>query len=368
MKPIIPTNRPVNGADLDALRKRLSLSTSDACWLYGLSMSKWTQVVKKNANQPLKKATLALMARALSARQDLCPIPKTPTVDETFALVHKHREYIDKKRFAIMFGCEASTGYRWMTVKTKVGTIQKRLFMILHSLVTGTSLENRTSLKRKLDFDCSSKFITQWEGLVEVEAESRGIKSIFQRGCWTNETEIPHNRRMKGEDIDAVRATLGLSTMDACWLFGMSMSKWTEIVKKNGNDPLKSPSLSLLVRILLANPEACPLGVVPDPMKIFNAISVNQRGMDKKRMSIMFGCEGSSGYRWLTVKSNVSPSLHRIFKIFTGWYGPSMHENNQATHQGLLAISEWDKLVEVEASVRGVANVFAIGRWAPQKK
>lgn len=369
MKTTIPSNRPVNGADLDALRERLGLSASDACWLYGLSMAKWAEVVKKNSTAPIKKTTLALMARALSARQDLCPIPKAPTVDETFDLVHQHRDYIDKKRFAIMFGCEASTGYRWMTLKTKVGTVQSRLFMVFHSLVTtaaGTSWK-KSSLRRKPDLRMSGRVVTEWEHLVEIEADSRGIKSIFQGGCWTAQTESPQSKRMKGEDIDEVRERLGLSTMDACWLFGMSMSKWTEIVKKNSKEPLKSPSLALLVRVLKANPDVCPLGVIPDPVEIFSAIAVNQRDMDKKRMAIMFGCEGSSGYRWLTVKSKIGPSLHRIFKVFAGWYGPSLRESVHATPEGILAISEWDKLVETEGAARGVPDVFSTGRWTAEK-
>ena len=56
-KTTIPVTRPVNGADLDQLRERLGLSTADACWLYGLPMPKWANIVKKKSNEPLKKAT-----------------------------------------------------------------------------------------------------------------------------------------------------------------------------------------------------------------------------------------------------------------------------------------------------------------------
>ena len=299
------------------------------------------------------------MARALSARHDLCPIPKAPSIDHIFSLVLHHREYLDRKRFAIMFGCEASTGYRWMTLRTKVGTIQTRLFMMLEGLIKQAEAHS---------WEAGGQAITKWEYMVDEEARSRGISRIFETGCWTEFKEDPELPLIRGEDIDEVRERLGLSTMDACWLFSMSMSKWTEIVKQQSKVHLKSPSLSLLVRVLKKHPELCPFPPSIDPVDIFEAISINQPEMDKKRMAIMFGCEGSSGHRWLTRHKKMGPALHRILKVFDGWYGPSVQNERISTPEGILAISEWDRMVELEGFTRGVNNVFSLGRWQPKKK
>lgn len=354
MKNTIPITRPVNGADLDQLRERLGLSASDACWLYGLSMAKWSEIVKQKSNEPLKNATLALMARALSERNDLYPIPKPPGVEQAFGLVLQHRNHLDRKRFAIMFGCEASTGYHWMTLKTKVGTIQNRLFLLFQTLIQQAEV---------ISWEAAGEIITEWEKMVEEEARSRGIERIFETGCWRGFTESKDYPPIRGENIEEVRERLGLSTMDARWLFGMSMFKWAEVVKKGGCVPLKSPSLSLLVRILKNHPEVCPINPSIDPGKIFEKISINQPEINKKRMAIMFGCEGSSGHRWLTRKKNMGPSLHRILKVFMGWYEPNLNEARESSTEGILAISKWDRMVELEAYTRGVNNVYSLGRW-----
>mgnify|MGYP006870084542 CR=1 FL=1 len=75
---MIPTNRPVLGRDLDEIKQEFGLSTADACYLFGLSITKWTHVVRQAPDAPVKDPTLALVVRLLDANPDLNEIHQTP--------------------------------------------------------------------------------------------------------------------------------------------------------------------------------------------------------------------------------------------------------------------------------------------------
>ena len=129
----------------------------------------------------------------------------------------------------------------------------------------------------------------------------------------------------------------------------MSMTKWMMTAKKNGREPVRNCTLALLVRTLSAYPEVNPLPAPPSALKIYKLIAMHQPQIDKKRMAIMFGCEASSGYRWITVGSKISPVLSRLFMVFERLYVPATKRSSSAV---LSVLSEWDRMVEAEALER----------------
>lgn len=351
MSTLIPSTRPVIGEDLNALREQLGMSTSEACWLFGMSMTKWTQVVKAGAKTMLKRPTLALLVRALNSRPDLTLLPVHPGAHDVFDRLRAADEEMDKKRLSIFFGSEASSGYRWITLESEISPALARLFLVFQRLYDRALSESPASANR---------MVADWRKMVEVEARERGIANIFVTGVWTPEAGGRIGRPVFGEDLDALREQMGLSTMDACWLFGLSMTKWTQVAKGEGaKRPLNNKTLALLVRALKEHPEVCPITPPPEAIEVYEAIAASQPHLDRKRMAIMFGCEASSGYRWLTTGSEIGTALGRLFKVFMLHHD----EVGGSPRKAEKLIKEWDEMVKTEAQARGIRDVFTSGRW-----
>lgn len=366
---LIPSHRPVIGEDLDALREQLGLSTMDGCWLYGMSMNKWTKAVKKQARDPVENISLALLARELSAHPELCPVPRMPSAQGIFTMVEKLQPSLDKKRLAIMFGCEASSGYRWITVGSKISPVLSRLFLVFETVLQSAS--------KRSDSQALS-MLADWDRMVETEANQRGVVNVFSSGRWTVPSGAQIQRPILGQDLDELREELGLSTMDACWLFGMSMTKWSKVINKEGRSPVPNTSLALLVRALRAHPDACPVPRMATAKEVHSQIELSfaeedeTATLDKKRFAIMFGCEASSGYRWITVGSKISPVLARLFSIFKQRHSDALSVARAKSKAGksnasadTIMLDEWNQMVANEADVRGIRNIFTAGRWVP---
>lgn len=353
MSTMIPLTRPVIGEDLDTVRDQMGLSTSEACWLFGLSMTKWMEVAKEGAKTPVKKPTLAMLVRALNKRPDLTLMPVHPNAHEVFERMHMVDPELDKKRLSVYFGSEASSGYRWITKDSEISPALARLFLVFSRLFDRAYKQGPVAAARMME---------EWRLMVESEASERGIPNILQTGRWIPAAGSNPGRPILGEDLDALREQLGMSTMDACWLYGLSMTKWTLIAKREkAKLPLKNVTLALLVRVLRAYPEVSPVMAAPTAKDVFSAIAETQPELDRKHMAIMFGCEASSGYRWLTTDSEIGPALVRLFKMFMLFHD----EVSSSPKKKAELISDWEDMVNTEARARGVRNVFSTGRWVP---
>jgi hypothetical protein len=355
MSSFIPTTRPVIGEDLDSVREQLGHPTADAGWLYGISITKWMMIAKKNPRVTVNNPTLALLVRHLSEDPSLSPIPVAPSAADIFETIEIVRPNIDKKHMAIMFGRESSSGYRWLTKNSNLSPVLQRLFLVFDCLV------NQENAKHDGDVE---DVLIEWDKMVENEGVQRGIPSIYSTGIWTAGDITESARPVIGEDLDILRDQLGLSTADACWLYGISMTRWMIVVKENPKEMIKNITLALLVKSLMAHPEACP---VPNPVQaqdVYDSMREVQPSIDKRRFAIMFGCEASSGYRWITVGSKVSPVLARLFKIFMKKFTTAA---NKSLDDALNVILEWDAIVQVEASARNKPNIFKDGRWTFKK-
>lgn len=378
MKSFIPETRAVIGDDLNTLRERLGLGVGEACWLYGISMTKWMNIVNKAPKDPITNPSLALMIRSLSIHPDACPLPSTPSAQEIYDMINQGlrlEEPMDLKRLAIMFGCEGSSGYRWITKQGEISPVLERLFQVFRTLFKPIMGNGQIAC---------AKFILEWEQMITQEAEERNLEAIWKTGRWTfgkdEEVDLTGKRPTKGEDLDALRERLGLSTQDACWLFGMSMTRWMTVAKKDWdkkapNDPekrggaklpLRNVSLAMLVRVLKKYPYASPIPAPVTVEEVFGMLQTIDENFDKKRLAIMFGCEASSGYRWMTHGNKIGPALERAFKVFTNLMAP--HVDNGPSAKALELLGEWNHLVEIESEARGIDDIFHVGRWAKPEK
>lgn len=184
---MLPTNRPVLGKDLDAVRQQFGLLTNDIIWVLGLSITRWMQIVRQAGNEPVKDPTLALLVRFLDQHPELPVVPRHPTPQEMFEMLNEVAE-VDPKRFSILFGSEVSAAYRWMRPDARPSSAVNRLMHFMRI----TMLMRDTSSRAQL--------LEDWRKTVDLEARARGSEDIFRTGKWTTrKVEAAANDDAAGE-------------------------------------------------------------------------------------------------------------------------------------------------------------------------
>lgn len=353
--------KPILGQDLDALREKLGLSVGEACWLYGMSMTKWTNIVRTGAKTPIKKPTLSLLARGLSNWPEVQMFAVMPTAQDIYARLQTLDPEFGLKRMAIMFGSETTAGYRWITMGSNLSTAVQRLLYVFQILFDAAAADS---------FDAAVEFVESWEQMVNEEAQARGIYRIFSVGCWTKGDDAAIGRPTLGQDLNSLREELGLSTMDAQLLYGLSATKWmnTATAPSEGllhpeenvyDKPLENVSLALLVRVLRAYPDLCPMLPVRSAADVYERVKVMYGDLPLRKFSTLFGSEVSSGYRWVTMNSKISPLQARLFEVFMQ-KSSEFEDDNDA----LMAFAaQWFEMVMIEGEARGISDVFNRGIW-----
>lgn len=174
---MIPSNRPVLGRDLDAVRQAFGLLTNDIIWVLSMSITRWMQIVRQAPDEPVKDATLALLVRFLSQHPELAVVPKQPNASDMFALMNEVAD-VEPKRFATYFGAETSAAYRWMKPDARPSSTALRLmhFMKMAMLMQDTAGR--------------SQMLESWRKTVDQEAKARGIDDVFKSGRWSTTTII----------------------------------------------------------------------------------------------------------------------------------------------------------------------------------
>lgn len=172
---------------------------------------------------------------------------------------------------------------------------------------------------------------------------------------------IPATRPVIGYDLGNLREKLGIAVVDACWLFGMSVPKWTRITSKFGTEPVADAGLALLVRFLDKHPDAFPIPRAPSPDEVFKDIN-KIRETDMKELGLMLGREASSGYRWLKTRGHTSAVLNRLLYLFR-----EMLYSGRSNKDRIVGIDEWREMVAVEAQARGVIDIWRTGQWTTRE-
>lgn len=181
----IPANRPVIGRDLDDVRQLHGLSVADACWAYGISLTKWSQIVRgvqpnpkkgiagTTPDDPVTDPTLALLVRLLDANTDVRLVPEMPTVAEMSALVADVTGNATQKFFAVGLGNEMTSAYRWSRIGQRPPATVDRLMYSLKQALAKREPADKT------------EFLAGWRKIVRAEATARGADGdVFETGRW----------------------------------------------------------------------------------------------------------------------------------------------------------------------------------------
>lgn len=187
-------DRPILAKDLVSLKTKLGLSTQEACWLFGMSITRWTGY-RQNEQEQIADPTLALLVRILSERRELSFIPKMPLARDMFLRMNEIEEF-DKKRFAVFFGSEASAGYRWLTLGQKPSPALERLLLCVSKVLD--SLPSKAQRRA---------FIREWSQTVEREGKTRGVGNIFVSGRWNESDEKKKERARRRRAAKAATKT-----------------------------------------------------------------------------------------------------------------------------------------------------------------
>lgn len=185
---MIPTSRPVLGKDLDTVRQQFGLLTADACFVFGLSITRWMQIVRQRAELPVKDPTLALLVRLLDQHPELTVVPRAPTPTELYETVNGFRK-VEQKRFALMFGSENSAAYRWLRIDSRVSPAVSRLMLHFNTVLQSGSTKDGV------------KFLDDWEKVVTAEAAARGAEDVFRTGRW-NYRGVAEESQKKAAELD----------------------------------------------------------------------------------------------------------------------------------------------------------------------
>lgn len=123
------------------------------------------------------------------------------------------------------------------------------------------------------------------------------------------------------------------------------------------DEPVKDPTLALLVRFLAQHPELAVVPQQPTPAELFELMN-ESADVEPKRFTTYFGAESSAAYRWMKTDARPSSTVSRLMhfmKIAMLMQGPSGRSQ---------MLENWRKTVDQEAKARGVDNVFKTGRWS----
>lgn len=219
---------------------------------------------------------------------------------------------------------------------------------------------------------------------------------------------IPLDRPVIGDDVNQLRTKLGISAVEMTYLVGMTMPKYSKMVSADKHEPVASPAIDLIIRVLDEDPSLSLLPKFVTPTALYDRLG-HIRKIDLKRLSIMTGREASNGYRLISRKSRPAPMLSRVMSLLAarlnqaqqtprrneltedlisavGQLAKSVAKSKQTSpeikkvldiYEELFAIREavpskeiaelerWDQLVETVAASRGIDNIFRLGRWTP---
>lgn len=184
---MIPTTRPVIGRDLDTIKRALGLSTADACNLFGLSITKWTDVVRTNADSEVRDPTLALLTRFLDEHMRDEFVPRPPTCEDFFDLLKSIDDRIDQKRFSVLVGSEGSAAYRWLRIGSRPTPALSRLMLYMKIVLDKSSRAGQR------------KFLEDWMLTVVREGAARGVDNVLRTGRWAPESAANDERMSSPE-------------------------------------------------------------------------------------------------------------------------------------------------------------------------
>lgn len=170
---------------------------------------------------------------------------------------------------------------------------------------------------------------------------------------------IPENRPVHGADIVDLRDRLGATAGAMANLLGVSMIKWTKLIKDRKHDPIDEPAVEIIVRFLDANPKAAyelPMLVRVTAKETYEeAAKLCGEPIAMKDFAVSLGRQASSGHRWNTREGHSSETLNRVLWLYL-W-------NLRRTGSPNDARRKWELMVKRIGAVNNLGDVFITGHW-----
>jgi hypothetical protein len=161
----------------------------------------------------------------------------------------------------------------------------------------------------------------------------------------TNTAPITHS------DIQTLPDYLGLLAADVTWALGMTMAGWGKL--KLTPRAYADPAIALTTRWLIERPTDVPSLLSPTPRDIYRALKaqLGPKAPTKKTFGLVFGREGTAGYRWITCACDCHGAIRRALSILIA--------------DGLHGLPErwsaWVEMAEREAALRGIPDLLRAG-------
>ena len=160
------------------------------------------------------------------------------------------------------------------------------------------------------------------------------------------------NKPVLAKDIQSLRYTLGYSYRESLFLLGYPQK--VILGDKSGDEDIANmvvdPALSILVRLLWAFPEDCPMPQMPsvqDMRKRFARLA-DKRGRDglasSNWLAVMCGARYNNGSDWQSQGKSPAPTTKRLF-----WLIQTMADKYGEEE----ALNRWKAATEAEARARG---------------
>lgn len=268
---------------------------------------------------PIKDPTFAILTRIMQSNPNYSFIPKEPSMDAMFSMIdrawygkdwNRFRPEFSSNQMAILFGCSATTGFKWEQRKTA----SKLILRLMNIVYTAIERDGEKALNRYID-------IVQEEalsrGISEKELWSEGWKSLLRKNGERQLDGAPP--RILARDLTNLRDRMGLSLIDIQWLIG-GINHRSSI--KN-TDVIEDPSFSILVRYLISYPDDVILPRAPNIEDFFEMINqywsaskLNEYDFNKSRVGVMLGCTKIAAYSWEKRSTTPSQIVQHLMMVY----------------------------------------------------
>lgn len=164
----IPADRPVLGADVTKLERKIGLKSGDIQYILGCTPHSFFALKRGDTNPVMSQA---LLIRLLMLKPELYPVPTQSTIQRLYELCCEIDSDFTPRHLGVLLGRDGTAGYKWLnraggqSLRQGVG----RLAMMLCTL-----LEETTPNKRKVK-------LTEIYDLVILEAAQRGMDTEVLR-------------------------------------------------------------------------------------------------------------------------------------------------------------------------------------------
>lgn len=163
---------------------------------------------------------------------------------------------------------------------------------------------------------------------------------------------IPTDRPILGKDLETLPDHLNCSITHCCQLLGIATMVWYNWRRKP-DEPITSRTVALNIRLLDAFPMLAEMPY--SPTDLHQALEQKLgRKVTLVELSLMLGMERASAYRWGRGVPPVEPIVCLIARLV-----------ELLDRQPVEAADYYRSLVDAEAQLLGIDNLWAQGSWKP---